>query len=110
MTQHANKHQYLTRAQLQPNEKLLRKIRRIQQSRNRHREELDDDDAPRGTNADTSILLSDGPEGAGGGGGGFQSLEEAMRGVKREKMSQMSRRGGAGDEEDEVTDEDTEDE
>jgi hypothetical protein len=93
---------FITRAQLEPNDKLLRKIRRIQQSRNRHREELDDDETARtGGNADTSILLSDdGPV-----AGGFRSLDVSE--LKRERVSQSQRRS---DDEDEVTDGDTEDE
>jgi hypothetical protein len=107
--------QYLTRAQLQLNESLLRKIRRIQQSRVNRREELEDDNAPRGTNADTSILLSDEVEDA-----GFQSIEQATQRMKKEKFSQNQGRkatGGQQEEEEDVTDDgeeeddgDTEDE
>lgn len=103
----ASSQQSLTRAQLQPNEALLRKIRRIQQSRANRREELEDDNAPRGTNADTSILLSDEVEAA-----GFQSIEQATQRMKKEKFSQNQgrRAAGGGQEEEDVTDGDEEEE
>ncbi|KIW04289.1 uncharacterized protein PV09_04585 [Verruconis gallopava] len=91
---------HITKAQLAPNEKLLRKIRRIQQSRSRRREELDDETIPRGTNANTSILLSDGPD-----AGGFQSLDADFI-PKKEAMSQSQQRTRAMATQSDVTDDD----